>query len=37
MRGMRDAIAAGRMEQFARDFYAGQEGGDIDPVPIIED
>ncbi|MET4733260.1 queuine tRNA-ribosyltransferase [Thalassospira sp. MBR-102] len=37
MRGMRDAIAAGRMEQFARDFYAGQEGGDIDPVPISED
>ncbi|RCK36208.1 tRNA guanosine(34) transglycosylase Tgt [Thalassospira xiamenensis] len=37
MRGMREAIAAGRMEQFARDFYAGQEGGDIDPVPIIED
>ena len=37
MRGMRDAIAEGRMEQFARDFYAGQEGGDIDPVPIIED
>ena len=37
MRGMRDAIAQRRMEQFARDFYAGQEGGDIDPVPIIED
>ncbi|MCH2276959.1 tRNA guanosine(34) transglycosylase Tgt [Thalassospira sp.] len=37
MRGMRDAISEGRMEQFARDFYAGQEGGDIDPVPIIED
>ncbi|MFH1804292.1 MAG: tRNA guanosine(34) transglycosylase Tgt [Pseudomonadota bacterium] len=37
MADMRAAIEAGRMADFARDFYAGQEGGDIDPVPIIED
>ncbi|MBX2829778.1 MAG: tRNA guanosine(34) transglycosylase Tgt [Rhodospirillales bacterium] len=37
MRDMRTAIADGRMDAFARDFQAGQEGGDIDPVPIIED
>jgi queuine tRNA-ribosyltransferase len=37
MRAMREAIAKGGMEAFARDFHAGQEGGDIDPVPIIED
>ncbi|MEQ8287067.1 tRNA guanosine(34) transglycosylase Tgt [Thalassospira sp.] len=37
MRGMREAISEGRMDAFARDFQAGQEGGDIDPVPIIED
>ncbi|MDP2696729.1 tRNA guanosine(34) transglycosylase Tgt [Thalassospira sp.] len=37
MSDMRAAIEAGRMADFARDFYAGQEGGDIDPMPIIED
>lgn len=37
MRDMREAISEGRMEAFARDFQAAQEGGDIDPVPIIQD
>jgi len=37
MRDMRSAISEGRMDAFARDFHAAQEGGDIDPVPIIED
>jgi queuine tRNA-ribosyltransferase len=37
MRDMREAISEGRMEAFARDFFATQEGGDIDPVPIIQD
>ncbi|OKH88241.1 tRNA guanosine(34) transglycosylase Tgt [Thalassospira sp. TSL5-1] len=37
MKGMRDAIAEGRMEAFAKQFYAGQEGGDIDPMPMIQD
>lgn len=37
MADMRKAIAEGRMDAFARDFHAAQEGGDIDPMPIIED
>ncbi len=37
MADMREAIAEGRMDAFARDFHAAQEGGDIDPMPIIED
>ena len=37
MRDMRSAISEGRMDAFARDFHTAQEGGDIDPVPIIED
>ncbi|OSQ38390.1 tRNA guanosine(34) transglycosylase Tgt [Thalassospira mesophila] len=37
MKGMRDAIANGQMDAFAKQFYADQEGGDIDPVPMIQD
>jgi queuine tRNA-ribosyltransferase len=32
MQGLRDAIAEGRLDAFARDFHAAREAGDIEPL-----